>query len=66
MSKQITNYDLANRQFVDSFKENLKQVIYHGAGLLSCDELEKCVLEVAEELLSFLRSPSQPLAGETN
>lgn len=64
MSKQLTNYDIAQRQFKDSFKEQLKQCIYNGAVVMDVDEMAAAVKEVSEEVLSFLRSEAKPISGE--
>lgn len=53
------NRDLVYNATVEKFKENLKFVIYDGASLLDMDELRKTVLEVSEEVLSFLSSEAK-------
>lgn len=64
MSKPLTNYDIAQRQFKDSFKEQLKQCIYNGAVVMDVDEMAAAVKEVSEEVLSFLRSEAKSISGE--
>lgn len=63
MSKVLLNRDLVVNQAKDSFKEQLKQVIYNAASIMDCEEMRDVLNDVTKEMLSFLSSEAKPRNG---
>lgn len=64
MSKMVTNAELVKDNFVESFRESLRNCITAAAAVLDVEEIRSTSENVLEDVLSFLVAPADGSSNE--
>lgn len=64
MSKMVTNAQLVKDNFVESFRESLRNCLTAAAAVLDVDEIKTTSEKVLEDVLSFLVAPADGSSTE--